>query len=104
MAEPKTKQITLPSGRTAVIREGFGRDLMAAQRVATSVDAIPMALVAQLVEIDGKAIVYEDVLDMNLPDVLMLQGQVMSGDFDIPPAQPLPAETSSAFRLRNLRG
>ncbi|HLW71355.1 MAG TPA: hypothetical protein VKS22_12120 [Candidatus Binataceae bacterium] len=90
MAEPKTREITLPSGRKAVIREGFGRDLMRAQKVAKTVDEIPMALVAQLVEIDGAAVLYEDLLDMNLPDVLMLQGRVMSGNFDSPPAPTSP--------------
>ncbi|HLW69816.1 MAG TPA: hypothetical protein VKS22_04255 [Candidatus Binataceae bacterium] len=81
----------MPSGRKAVIREGFGRDLMRAQKVARDVAEIPMALVAQLVEIDGATIVYEDVLEMNLADVLMLQAQVMSGDFDSPPPPTLPA-------------
>jgi hypothetical protein len=56
MADPKTREITLPSGRKALIREGFGRDLMRAQKVARSMDEIPMALVAQLVEMDGKPI------------------------------------------------
>ena len=57
-AKPKDQSLlVLPSGKTAVIRKGFGRDLMRAQRVVgTSSDpsAVVFALIAELVEIDGE--------------------------------------------------
>lgn len=71
------KELTLPSGKQAVIKDGHGRDLIAAQRVASSSDEIGQALIAQLTEIDGKPIVLEDVLDMDIADVLALQGELM---------------------------
>lgn len=84
---------TLPSGKTYTVRPGKGRDLLAAQRAAKSPDEIPYALIAQLVEIDGKPVVYEDVLEMDLPDVLALQQAVMGeGNFQ----QPAGTSSTSA--------
>jgi hypothetical protein len=91
-----TKTITLPSGKTAVIREAFGQDLMRAQRaIGDSPDpsAVMFALVAETVEIDGKPIVYDDVLLMKLADVLMLQREVMGENFASPPPPPSPGSS-----------
>jgi len=77
------RQVTLPSGRVATIREGRGRDLIQAQRLvgkATESNALMQALAAILCEIDGKTIVYEDVLDMPVADVLTLEAEVL-GNF-----------------------
>lgn len=90
-AEKRT--ITLPSGKTAVVREAFGMDLKRAQRaVAGDPDqsAVMFALIAETVEIDGKRIVYEDVLSMRLADVLVLQREVMGENFVSPPPPPSP--------------
>ena len=70
------KQITLPSQRTAIIRDGNGQSLLNAQRTARQPDEIPYALVAELVEIDEQKIVYEDVLEMHIADVLTLIAEV----------------------------
>ena len=90
--------LLLPSGKSAAIRKGFGRDLMRAQRVAgTSSDptAVVFALIAELAEIDGARIVYEDLLAMDLNDVLALQAEVAGANFqDPPPAPSLPSSTS----------
>jgi hypothetical protein len=73
-------EITLPSGRMAVVRKGTGRDLMRAHRaVAANPEpiAVSFALVAELAQVEGKPIVYEDMLAMELADVLTLQAAVM---------------------------
>ncbi|HUY28615.1 MAG TPA: hypothetical protein VMV27_14490 [Candidatus Binataceae bacterium] len=81
------RAMVLPSGREAVIRKGYGRDLMRAQRATVSDDpaAVLFALIAELVEIDGRRIVYEDVLGMDLGDVLALQAEVIGANFQLPP-------------------
>ena len=105
-AEPhgKVKQITLPSGATAEVRKGRGKDLMRAHRAVRGKDdpmAISFALIAELTNIDGKAIVYEDVLEMNLSDVLALQTEIMGSDFQLPPLPSSPASSSSDSQSRN---
>jgi hypothetical protein len=99
--EPKDQSLlVLPSGKNAVIRKGFGRDLMRAQRVVgTSSDptAVVFALIAELVEIDGEKIVYEDLLAMDLNDVLALQSEVAGANFQGPPLAPSqPSFTSDS--------
>jgi hypothetical protein len=105
-AEPhgKAKQITLPSGATAEVRKGRGKDLMRAHRAVRGKDdpmAISFALIAELTNIDGKTIVYEDVLEMNLSDVLALQTEIMGSDFQLPPLPSSPASSSSDSQSRN---
>ena len=66
----------------ALVRKGCGRDLMRAHRVAghnPEPTAVTFALIAELAQVDGKAIVYEDVLAMSLGDVLMLEAGIMEG-------------------------
>lgn len=74
-----TRTTTLPSGKRAEVRKGKGRDLMRAHR-AVAGNAEPMsvsfALIAELARIDGKPLVYEDVLEMDLADVLALEAEV----------------------------
>jgi hypothetical protein len=100
--------ITLPSGRTARIRRGKGRDLMRAHRAAAGNPeplAVSFALVAELAEIEGKPIVYEDVLAMDLEDVLALQAEVVGGDGDAnfpPPAAIPPADSPDQAHSQDL--
>ena len=75
-----TKTINLPSGKVAVLHRGRGYDLLQAQRKAKTSDEIPYALIAELAEIDGQKLVYEDVLELDLEDVIALQAEV-SGKF-----------------------
>jgi hypothetical protein len=96
-AASRWRNITLPSGKTAVIRRGKGRDLMRAQRaVAGNSDpsAVVFALIAELTQIDGAPIVYEDVVEMDLGDVLVLQAEVTGANFP-EPAQDSPAPAAS---------
>ncbi len=76
----ETRTLVLPSGKEATIRPGKGKHLLAAQRIAKDSDSIAFALIAELVDIDGKRIFYEDLLDMDLPDVMVLATQVL-GNF-----------------------
>ena len=73
-----TKELTLPSGKIAIIKKGKGIDLLNAQKNSNSSDEIPYALIAQLTEIDGQG-VYEDVLEMDLEDVLAIQTEITGG-------------------------
>ena len=75
-----TKTLLLPSGKTAVIRKGKGFDLFQAQKKAKTSDEIPYALIAELAEIDGVKLVYEDILELDLEDVIALQAEI-SGKF-----------------------
>lgn len=100
----KVKQITLPSGAAAEVRKGRGKDLMRAHRAVRGKDdpmAIAFALIAELTNIDGKPIVYEDVLEMDLANVLALQTEIMGSDFQLPPLPSSPASSSSDSQSRN---
>ena len=68
-----TKEIALSDGKIAVIKDGKGRDLLNAQKKAKSSDEIPYALIAELTEIDGNYLVYEDILELPIEDVILLQ-------------------------------
>lgn len=74
------KQVNLPTGKTATIRGEKGRDLLNAQRKSKTPDEIMFALIAELTEIDEQPLIYEDLLEMELEDVLALQAE-MSGKF-----------------------
>ena len=71
-----TRELILPSGKTATIKKGRGIDLLNAQKNTNSSDEIPYALIAQLCEIDGQKVVYEDILELDLEDVIALQNEI----------------------------
>lgn len=48
-------------------------DLLNAQKKAKTSDEIPYALIAELTEIDGNYLVYEDILELPIEDVILLQ-------------------------------
>ncbi len=75
-----SKTFTLPSGKTAIVQNGRGFDLLQAQRKAKTSEEIPYALIAELTEINGEKLVYEDVLELDLEDVIALQSAI-SGKF-----------------------
>lgn len=87
-----TKTLILPSGKTAEIRQGKGYDLLQAQMKAKNSEEIPYALIAELVEIDGTSLVYEDILEMDLSDVVALQGEI-SGKFQTAKTAQIPKKT-----------
>jgi hypothetical protein len=57
--------------------------------------AVVFALIAELVEIDGRRIAYEDVLAMELGDVIALHGEVVGENFQFPPQGPSPDSSDS---------
>lgn len=67
------KEITLSDGKIAIIKDGKGRDLLNAQKKAKSSDEIRYALIAELTEIDGNYLVYVDILELPIADVIQLQ-------------------------------
>jgi hypothetical protein len=100
------RQITLPSGTIVEVRRGKGRDLMRAHR-AVAGNPEPMslsfALIAELTEVEGKPLVYEDILEMAIDDVLTLEETVSGAgknqeNFSLPAA--LESETQDFPRPR----
>jgi hypothetical protein len=85
------RKITLPSGKIASFKDGKGIDLLNAQRKAKTSDEILFALIAEVAEIDEQPLIYEDLLEMGLEDVLALQAEI-SGKF-----QSLPQNVSSTL-------
>ena len=68
-----SKEIKLSDGKLAVIKDGKGLDLLNAQKKAKTSDEIPYALIAELTEIDVNYLVYEDILELPIEDVILLQ-------------------------------
>jgi hypothetical protein len=97
------RTLELPSGACAEVRKGYGRDLMRAQRAAEGGDAsaVVFALIAELTRIDGRNLVYEDVLEMDLADVLALQAEVIGENFDRPPQRVSQASFNSDSQSGN---
>ena len=76
------QEITLSDGKIAIIKDGKGRDLLNAQKKAKSSDEIPYALIAELCEVDGSYLVYEDILELPIVDVIKLQ-EVITGKLQV---------------------
>jgi hypothetical protein len=66
------KEITLPSGRIAIIKEGKGKDLFWALSNSTGQNDIIKLLMVRLTEIDGKPITEDDLEELPLADVMVL--------------------------------
>jgi hypothetical protein len=101
--EEETQTIDLPPGSRAEVRKGHGRDLMRAQRAAAGEDAsaVIFALIAELTRVDGRRIVYEEVLEMDLADVMALQDEVMGENFDRPPRRASQASFNPDSQSRS---
>src|SRR5271155_1505283 len=101
--EQEVRTIELPSGKSAEVRKGFGRDLMRAQRAAGGGDAsaVIFALIAELTRVDGRKIVYEEGLEMDLEDVMALQAEVIDENFDRPPQRASQVSFNSDSQSRS---
>lgn len=66
----------LPSGKSYAIKKGKGRDLKKAQRLANEPNEVGFGLVSVLATIDGEELHVDQVLDLELPDVMQLMGEV----------------------------
>jgi hypothetical protein len=79
----ETRTIMLPSGRSVTLRTAKVRDLLQAHRViqfSNEPMTLAMALVAQVASLDGKPVIYEDLLELPAADGLMLQAEVIEGE------------------------
>ena len=92
------KELVLPSGKIAIIEKGKGKDLLQAQMKAKTSDEIPYALIAELAEIDGQKLVYEDILEMDLEDVIALQGEI-SGKLTTGKAKEVPPKQEEKMEV-----
>jgi hypothetical protein len=68
-------EVKLPSGQIATIKDGKGKDLFWAQKMANDPSEIMKMLMVRLVEIDGKPITEDDLDEMPIPDVVALTGE-----------------------------
>ena len=78
----EAQTFTLPSGKTAELLPGKGKHAIEAQKVSgdESKKYLP-ALMAQLVKVDGKALLMEDFLEMALPDYMSIMTKVSEENF-----------------------
>lgn len=67
------KEIKLASGKELTVYKGKGRHLFDAQMKARDASEILWVLLSELIKIDGKKIVMEDLLEMDLDEVLQIQ-------------------------------
>jgi hypothetical protein len=70
------KEITLPSGKIAKIKEGKGKDLFWALSISTRQHDIIKLLIVRLTEIDGKPITEDDLEELPLADVMVLMKEI----------------------------
>ena len=75
-----TTELILSDGRKVTIKDGKGKNLLNAQKIAKTPDAIPYTLLAELCDFDGQQLVYEDILELPIEDVINLQAAI-SGKF-----------------------
>jgi hypothetical protein len=78
--------VTLSDGRVANVRDARGRDLEKGAAVASSATnpmSLMMGVAAQVTTIDGRAVVYEDILDLPMTDVLKLIGALMGNEKEL---------------------
>lgn len=76
------KEFTLPSGKTATIREGKGKDSQLALRMCNGDSSKYLsALMSVLCEIEGKKIVMEDIEELPLKDYNSLMAEFTDLNF-----------------------
>lgn len=66
------KEITLPSGKKAVIKEGKGRDFFWAYRNAGDPSEIVRLLMVRLIEIDSAPLTEDGIDELPISDVMTL--------------------------------
>ncbi len=79
------KFVTLSDGRKIVVKRGIkGKDTVAAKRVISNPKdelELTYGLIAQVAEYeDGKPVLFEDVLEMEMDDILAIQ-EAIPGNF-----------------------
>jgi len=66
------KEIVLPSGKKAVIKEGEGRDFFWAYRNAGDPSEILRLLMVRLIEIDSEPLTEDGIDELPISDVMVL--------------------------------
>lgn len=67
------KELELSTGKKLKIYKGKGKHLLNAQMKAQDAQQILWALLSELIEIDGKKVIMEDLLEMDLVEVFQIQ-------------------------------
>lgn len=79
---PTQKEGVLTDGRTFEVKKGKGKHAMRATRISGGNEEKYMpAIMSMLVLIDGKAIVIEDLEEMDLEDYMTISGEFSSKNF-----------------------
>jgi hypothetical protein len=77
--EQPVKTMKLPSGKTATFEPFVGKHVRKAAQMSNGDNTkIVFAMIALTVQIDGQAVVMEDLDEMNGQDVLALMGEFSS--------------------------
>jgi hypothetical protein len=77
-----TREVTLPSGKVAVIEQFKGKHVRLAMRNAgTDTDQYLYHLIAMLTTIEGQPVVMEDLDDMEGRDVMRLMAEFSEANF-----------------------
>lgn len=86
--EQDVKKVVLKDGRVATLRPEFHsrklkvKDLISAQRLAKGdKDALPYALVAGFILINGEGITFDDVMEMDFDEFTKVSDLVPQSDF-----------------------
>jgi DNA-binding transcriptional regulator YbjK len=83
---PGEHEFTVPSGKLIRSRKGIGRDMINAMRKTKDHREVMFALAAELITVDGAPIIYEDLLEMDLADVMTIQQEM--GEVFMPSQTP----------------
>jgi hypothetical protein len=79
------KTFTLPSGKVAVIKEGKGLHARNAIKMCDGDMSLYLsALMSQLITVDGKELVMEDLDEMPMQDYMKLQSEFADQNFTLP--------------------
>jgi hypothetical protein len=70
------KEVALPSGKIARIKEGKGKDLFWALSNSTGQNDIVKLLIVRLTEIDGKPLTEDNLEELPLADVMTLMREI----------------------------
>lgn len=96
MAAELRKTVTLSDGRIASVRRAKNRDLIrAADQIGESKNRYKFmcAMLAQIIELDGHPVVFEDVLDLYASDSDRLS-EAAGSDFLSSTAAPSPSSSN----------
>jgi len=80
-----TTSVTLSDGRVVTLKRGKGRDLLEAnRRSGQDGSRFRFELLALLASTDTGSLGFDDLMDMNLPDVALLLATFRNADFSSP--------------------